>query len=179
VYSIASRPSDGRAGLHPTTEPERVDLVVHRTGINARSLALLVFGMAVVLLILLPAASRSRSALLTAHTATAPTSAAAHIERLGLNGASDPAASPTAAAQNQITIQDFSFAPGALTVSAGTTITWVNGDSVTHTVTAADGSFDSSNLMPGQQFSFTFTTPGTYHYHCSIHPFMTGQVVVQ
>jgi plastocyanin len=97
---------------------------------------------------------------------------------LGMSMTADPSVA-TAVAGNQVTIQNFSFGPGALTVSAGTTVTWTNSDSVTHTVTAMDRSFDSSNLKPGEQFSFRFDTPGTYTYHCTIHPFMTGQVVVQ
>jgi plastocyanin len=88
------------------------------------------------------------------------------------------AQSADAADGTQVTISNFTFNPKTLTVAAGTTVTWTNNDSLTHTVTADDGSFDSANLRPGQQFSYTFTTPGTYTYHCSIHPFMTASVVV-
>ena len=88
------------------------------------------------------------------------------------------AQSADAADGTQVIIASFQFTPATLTVAAGTTVTWTNNDSLTHTVTANDGSFDSSNLKPGQQFSYTFNTPGTYSYHCALHPFMSGVVVV-
>jgi len=66
-----------------------------------------------------------------------------------------------------------------LTVASGTTVTWVNTDSVTHTSTSDASGWDSATLAPGQQFNFTFATSGTFHYHCAIHPGMVGTVVVQ
>ena len=78
-----------------------------------------------------------------------------------------------------VTIFDFGFDPGSIPVTAGQSVTWTYPlGSTFHTVTADDGSFDSSLLMPGQTFSFTFLTPGVYSYHCSLHSFMTGEVVV-
>ena len=73
------------------------------------------------------------------------------------------------------------FSPNTVTVSASgnNTVTWVNNDNAPHTVTADDGSFNSGNIAPGGSFSFTFTTAGTYKYHCTYHPWMTGTVVVQ
>jgi len=68
-----------------------------------------------------------------------------------------------------VTIADFAFAPGDITVSAGTTVTWVNEDGAPHTVTADDGSFNSGNLNTGDEFSFTFDEPGTYAYYCEYH----------
>lgn len=91
------------------------------------------------------------------------------------------AAPSTTAAQQQatnVTIQDFFFAPAQITVQPGTTVTWVNGGQAPHTVTADDGSFDSETLQPGQSFSFTFQSAGTFTYFCEIHPFMTGSVTV-
>ncbi len=70
------------------------------------------------------------------------------------------------------------YSPGTLTVAAGTTITWVNQDIVIHTVTSDIGLFDSGSMRPGDRFSFTFTTPGTFTYGCIPHPFMRGTVVV-
>ncbi|MEE9164177.1 MAG: plastocyanin/azurin family copper-binding protein [Thermoplasmata archaeon] len=70
------------------------------------------------------------------------------------------------------------YSPGTLTVAAGTTITWVNQDIVIHTVTSDVGLFDSGSMLPGDRFSFTFTTPGTFTYGCIPHPFMRGTVVV-
>lgn len=66
-----------------------------------------------------------------------------------------------------------------MSVKSGTTVTWTNDDSVAHTVTSDTGSvLNSSSIAPGQSFSFTFTTPGTYAYHCAIHPGMKATIVV-
>ena len=80
---------------------------------------------------------------------------------------------------NEIAIVNLTFEPASLTVNAGDTVTWVNEDTVAHDVVADDGSFDSGSLAPGASFPHTFTTAGTVPYHCSIHPQMTGAVVVQ
>ncbi len=78
----------------------------------------------------------------------------------------------------QVAIQDFAFSPQVLEIPVGTTVTWTNNDTSQHTATANDGSFDSGVLAQGGTFSFTFDTPGTYDYICSLHPNMTGQIVV-
>ena len=80
----------------------------------------------------------------------------------------------SAARETSVTIKDYAFTPATLTVPAGTTVTWTNNDAVPHTATASDGSFDSGNLNPGQSFSFTFATPGSYPYVCQYHAGMTG-----
>ena len=87
---------------------------------------------------------------------------------------------PAALAQDDMTvsIQDFSFNPGQITVAPGTTVTWTNQGPSPHTTTADDGSWDSGLLQQGEDFSFTFDKPGTYTYHCSIHPDMTASVKV-
>src|SRR5215207_7927120 len=87
---------------------------------------------------------------------------------------------PAASAQDDTTvsIQDFSFNPGQITVAPGTTVTWTNEGPSPHTTTADDGSWDSGTLQQGEDFSFTFDEPGTYTYHCSIHPDMTASVKV-
>jgi len=77
-----------------------------------------------------------------------------------------------------VSIPGFSFQPQNINVSAGTTVTWTNLDSTSHTVTSDTGLFDSGSLSNGQTFSRTFNTAGNYDYHCSIHSFMTGRVVV-
>ena len=80
----------------------------------------------------------------------------------------------------EIKIDNFSFGPMALTVAAGTTVTWTNGDDVPHTVVSDDKTtFRSKALDTGEHFSYTFTKPGTYHYFCSVHPKMVAEVVVQ
>jgi plastocyanin len=86
------------------------------------------------------------------------------------------AAKPVAG--NAITIRNFAFGPQVVTVKPGTTVHWANSDSEAHTVTSDTGVFSSPVLQPGTGYSFTFTKPGTYAYHCTIHPFMTGKVVV-
>jgi plastocyanin len=77
-----------------------------------------------------------------------------------------------------VSIVDFAFQPASIEVPAGSTVTWTNSGAAAHTVTADNGAFDSGQLEPGASFSQTFTTPGTYTYHCEIHPRMTGTVVV-
>jgi plastocyanin len=78
-----------------------------------------------------------------------------------------------------VTVDNFSFTPKEITVVAGTTITWVNHDDVPHTVVSTDKKFKSKALDTDDQFSFTFTDSGTYAYFCSVHPMMTGKVIVQ
>lgn len=79
-----------------------------------------------------------------------------------------------------VNIQNFSYAPSTLTVKPGTTVTWINNDTVPHTVTSNSGSMlKSPTLSPGQSFSFTFPTIGSFAYHCAFHSMMKGMVVVQ
>jgi 3',5'-cyclic-AMP phosphodiesterase len=84
----------------------------------------------------------------------------------------------TSAAAKDVVIDNFSFAPGATTVPAGSTITWTNRDDVPHTVVSAERTFKSPVLDTDQRFSHSFDAPGTYKYFCSLHPRMTGEVVV-
>lgn len=77
-----------------------------------------------------------------------------------------------------VTIQDFAFIPPQINVSVGSTVTWTNQDAVVHTATSDTGLFDSGVLSKGSKFSFTFNQAGTFAYHCAIHPYMTGNVVV-
>ena len=78
-----------------------------------------------------------------------------------------------------VQIDNFSFTPQTLTIRTGTTVTWVNKDDVPHTVTSNDKKFKSRALDTDEQFSFTFLAPGTNSYFCSVHPHMTGQIIVQ
>jgi plastocyanin len=71
------------------------------------------------------------------------------------------------------------FSPGNLEVAAGSTVTWTNTDSVSHTSTSNASGWDSGIIAPGRQFSFTYQTAGTFAYHCAIHPGMTGTVTVR
>ena len=81
-----------------------------------------------------------------------------------------------------ITINNFAFEPSSLTVKTGTVVTWMNQDGATHTIVSDSGSpmaFSSDPLSNGASYPFTFTEPGTYLYHCSIHPSMKGTIIVQ
>ena len=77
-----------------------------------------------------------------------------------------------------VTIADFNFTPGTITVHAGDTITWTNDGPSSHTATARDGSFDTGTLRKGASGSHTFTQAGSFSYLCKIHPFMHGTIVV-
>src|SRR5262249_35590018 len=81
--------------------------------------------------------------------------------------------------QQEVKIDNFSFTPNTITVAAGTSVKWINHDDIPHNVVADDKSFKSKVLDTDEQFTYTFTKPGTYTYFCSIHPKMTGKVVVQ
>jgi plastocyanin len=84
-----------------------------------------------------------------------------------------------AAVTAEVKIDNFSFGPQTITVPAGTTVTWTNRDDIPHTVVSTDGVFKSKVRDTDEKFSFTFDKAGTYPYYCTIHPKMTGKVVVQ
>ena len=91
---------------------------------------------------------------------------------------------------NSIGVADYAFGPESLTVTAGTVVQWINAGPSTHTVTSDASAWTSTTLVPpsgsnpyggmsgGGTFQFNFSSPGTYHYHCSIHASMHGVVVV-
>ncbi|XUX00409.1 MAG: cupredoxin family copper-binding protein [Dehalogenimonas sp.] len=80
---------------------------------------------------------------------------------------------------NTITMKNLQYVPKTLTVSVGTTVTWKNTDGVEHSVTSTTGLFDSGLFNPGGSYTYTFNTAGTYNYYCTIHPGMTGTIIVQ
>ena len=86
---------------------------------------------------------------------------------------------PPTQGANDIYIQNMAFSPSTITVAVGTTLKWTNLDNVGHTVTSTTSLFSSGTLNQSGTFSFTFSTAGTYNYKCSIHPTMTGTVIVQ
>lgn len=102
-------------------------------------------------------------------------------------GASDQASTgqPTGQATGQpagkaeVKIDNFSFGPETLTVSVGTTVIWTNRDDIPHTVVSTEGVFKSKVRDTDETFSYTFSKAGTYPYYCSVHPKMTGKIVVQ
>lgn len=78
-----------------------------------------------------------------------------------------------------VDIKGFAFVGETTAISAGTKITWKNYDAAPHTVTSDTGLFDSKTLLKGQSFSYTFTQPGSYKYHCAIHPYIVGEIFVK
>ena len=96
------------------------------------------------------------------------------------------AGSPSVAADDQpsainaaVNIDNFVFGPPTITVPVGATVTWTNKDDIPHTTVSTDGAFKSKVMDTDEKFSYTFTKAGTYPYYCTIHPKMTGKVVVQ
>ena len=87
---------------------------------------------------------------------------------------------PVRATKTEVTIDNFSFSPNTLTLSVGATVTWINHDNVPHVVSSAGNQFKKSTVLKtGQTFSHTFMATGTYSYFCSIHPRMTGTIIVK
>src|SRR5437660_12824517 len=96
------------------------------------------------------------------------------------------AGSPTVTANDQpsaanaeVKIDNFVFGPQTITVPIGATVTWTNKDDIPHTSVSTEGVFKSKVLDTDEKFIYTFTKAGTYSYYCTIHPKMTGKVVVQ
>jgi plastocyanin len=96
-----------------------------------------------------------------------------------LLGSPSVRANDHSAANATVKIDNFVFGPQTLTVPVGTTVTWTNSDDIPHTSVSTDGVFKSKVLDTDEKFSYTFTKAGTYPYYCTIHPKMTGKVVVQ
>ena len=94
-------------------------------------------------------------------------------------------ASPSVTANDQpsaiadVKIDNFTFGPQTITVAAGTTVTWTNRDDIPHTVVSTEGVFKSKVRDTDEKFSYMFAKAGTYPYYCTIHPKMTGTVIVQ
>ncbi|HBB96270.1 MAG TPA: amicyanin [Blastocatellia bacterium] len=104
------------------------------------------------------------------------------MSKMGMPAKPSPAAGkdlPTPSTANQVMVENFSFQPGTLTVKVGTTVTWVNHDDEPHTVNENNKTFKSGTLDTDAKFSYKFTSPGTYSYFCSLHPRMTGQIIVK
>ena len=84
-----------------------------------------------------------------------------------------------ASSETTVKIDNFSFTPADVTVPVGSSVKWINHDDIPHTVVSNDKAFKSKALDTDEAFTFTFDKPGTYTYFCSIHPKMTGKIVVQ
>jgi plastocyanin len=103
------------------------------------------------------------------------------ISSLGLSVFADDAANTSSGSkQNKIEIKDFAFNPQKIMVKSGEKITWINHDEEPHTVVSVGKKFQrSSGLDTDQEFTITAGAPGTYEYFCSVHPKMTGTIVVE
>ncbi|HTV80767.1 MAG TPA: cupredoxin domain-containing protein [Steroidobacteraceae bacterium] len=118
---------------------------------------------------------RRRVAALVASILTmASTAAVVHTGRVA-------SASVAPAMKPAVTISNYSFHPATLTVNTGSTVIWVNKDGDVHTIRSTSGpeTFNSPALDTGDRFGFTFHRAGTYHYSCSVHPYMHGVIVVR
>lgn len=115
----------------------------------------------------------------TTPTPTSTTPTATSPEPTTAEPSPTPEPTPDAEpAAEDVAIAGFAFSPATLEVPAGSAVTWTNSDSTTHTATADDGSFNTGNLPQGGSGTVTFDTPGTFAYHCAIHPGMTGSVTI-
>ena len=94
------------------------------------------------------------------------------------SAATSQAPAAPAGGATAVTIKDFQFTPATTSVPTGSKVTWTNNDTTAHTVTLDDGSGDSGNIAPAATFDRTFTTAGTFAYHCTIHSQMKGTVTV-
>ena len=103
----------------------------------------------------------------------------AGLLQLGLLAPLAARAEPAAPAATEVKIDNFVFAPQRVTIKAGTTVTWINEDDIPHAIAATGKAFRSKVLDTDDKFSFTFTSAGTYEYFCSLHPHMTGTIVVE
>jgi plastocyanin len=130
---------------------------------------------------LLAACGGSNTATATPVPANNPASAPTTASAAGTSSVTTANTAPAAATTgtNSVTIANFAFAPQSITVAPGQTVTWMNKDSTTHTVTEDKGAWDSKNLAVGATFQQKFDQAGTFTYHCAIHSSMHGTVVVK
>jgi plastocyanin len=103
----------------------------------------------------------------------------AFASELGAGSSMALAASAAAGSTAEVKIDNFSFTPGAITVKAGTQVTWINHDDIPHTVDSTQGKFKSAALDTDDKFQFRFTEPGEYPFYCRMHPKMIGKIIVQ
>ncbi len=128
-----------------------------------------------------PAVTSTAPATTTTSTPDGPTttgSGAGTTDAPTTAATTSPPTTAAPAAANVVSIVDFAFEAPMLEVPVGTTVEWINNDSFAHSVVAEDGSFQSEDLAPGDHFTFTFSTPGSFAYLCGIHPSMRATIVV-
>ena len=114
------------------------------------------------------------------HILVLVTLAAVTVMVAGCTSSSNPSSGPvtSTASQNTVAIKDYAFSPSTLTIQKGANVTWRNDDSVEHQVTSDSQAFTSPLFGTGGTYTYQFNTTGTFPYHCSIHSYMKGTVVV-
>ncbi len=117
----------------------------------------------------------TNTADMNTNTTTNSSTTGSFITNTSVNAAANGSVSTGTAS---VSIANMSFFPATLTVKKGTKVTWTNNDGTTHTVTGSNGGPTNTGLAPGETYSFTFNTVGTFAYHCNIHSSMTGTVKV-
>ncbi len=100
-------------------------------------------------------------------------------DTVAASGSTVTTGSATSGSEIEVIMANRAYDPDTVTIKVGDTVTWINEDAPRHDVVADNGEFKSDLFDKGQSFSFTFTTVGTYPYHCTIHPGMTGTIIVQ
>jgi plastocyanin len=108
------------------------------------------------------------------------TASAGQADRSTENGLSSPAeAASVNGATKKVSIDNFTFHPESLEIAVGTTVVWVNGDDVPHTVRSTEDLFRSGTLDTDDVYEHVFSEPGTYEYYCGVHRHMSGKIVVK
>jgi plastocyanin len=139
----------------------------------------LAFAVAIFLLSLMMLSACGKDENTTVKTNTAPATSGGAANTNAENKAPANAETKANVETKEITIENYAYNPAQITVAAGTKINWTNKDKIAHTVTADDKSFDSGLLKTNAGFSKVFSSPGTFAYHCTPHPNMKAQIVVQ
>jgi plastocyanin len=112
------------------------------------------------------------------HLATGETETIA-VSDLSRNAVTQQTAATTEKGGAKVSIVNFTFTPGEITIAPGESVTWTNDDGAPHGLEYHDGAKGTDLLLPGASFNRRFDRPGTYDYNCSVHPYMTGRVVVR
>jgi plastocyanin len=123
--------------------------------------------------ILNPTSESAKPAKKVKATHTPPASGASTVATPTVSSAS------ISVSDNTISVKNMAFTPNNLQIKVGTAVTWVNNDTVPHTVTSDTKVFDSGPIQPGGNFTYTFTQTGSFTYHCDIHKSMTATITVQ
>jgi len=122
--------------------------------------------------------SSSPSPSSVASTATSPSPSSVNSTATSPSPSSVASTATSTASQDSVAIRNYAFNPSTLTIRKGATVTWTNYDSVQHTVTSNSGVFSSPLLSTGNTYTYQFNSTGSFSYHCSIHTYMTGTIVV-